>query len=140
MFKQQEGLSLLWICWILFIVKDLIYWTLSPLYIPLFTLLVFLPPVSPLFHLLKKLCFLSFWFIDSTQLQSFCILSLKFSSCLVVSVCLNAYYDNSTRQLLCTDYLHSYNRIFPKGIIWCKNNAPPLLPRTNQGSVFIAMI
>ena len=106
-------------------VKYLIHWTLK-WYGTSLSWFMCLPPLSQLIHLLNSfLCLFSSYFIYPTLFQYFYLIFLKHSLYIIVIICYNAYDDRPVRNVLCTEYIHAYNRLLKMGIISCKNNPPP---------------
>ena len=69
-------------------------------------------PFSALLKLLNFLRLFSSWFIDTTMFLSFYIICLKLPPFIAVILCLYACCDSPIRKLLCTGYLHVYDRNF----------------------------
>ena len=111
--------------------KYLLHWTLT-LYVPSLSWLMCLPHLSQLIHLLNSfLCLFPSYVLDIILFQYFYMILLKPSSSIVFIVCYNVCDDIHAINICCTDYLHSYNRLFKMGIISCKNKHPPFLPLMN---------
>ena len=87
-----------------------------------FSLLMCLPPFYPLLYLLNSFLWVfSSCFIDHSLFQSLCMICLKFWLCVVFIDCLNLCDDRPVINLSSTNHIHAYNRLFKKGMIWCKN-------------------
>ena len=78
----------------------------------IFSWFLCLSPFHPSLYLLKSFsCLFSSCSIDHSLFQSFHMIWLKFWPCTFYIDCLNACDDSSSRQLICTDHLHGYNRL-----------------------------
>ena len=93
----------------------MIYWT-SILYGPLVSWLICFSPLSPFLHI-----FFLFYscYLETTLFQYFCILCLKFLSCIFVIISLN-YINKYLSEIFASLDIHACGRVFKSELFYAK--------------------
>ena len=93
----------------------MIYWT-SIFYSPLVSWLICFSPLSPLLHI-----FFLFYscYLETTLFQYFCILCLKFLSCILVIILLN-YIIKYLSEIFASLDIHAFARVFKSEFFYAK--------------------